>query len=79
MVEIVALTFGVKSEELNAALCEISFSERTSSILSDEERENLYRLSMLVRSCNGCISRDKTGLTDPEDEDIMLSNIIVPI
>jgi hypothetical protein len=78
VVEIVALTFAVDFDKLNAAIYDGFIPEETTTILCDSERADLLAHSKMVRKFHGQLSRKETTSISREDEQALCSHIVAP-
>ncbi|KZM21356.1 uncharacterized protein EKO05_0008878 [Ascochyta rabiei] len=78
VLEIISITFNANFDKFNAALHKRTMTTRTSSILSDQEREDLYKLSVLVRKVDKQFSDRKISTVNEEDESTLRKAIFIP-
>ncbi|KAF9701945.1 hypothetical protein EKO04_000422 [Ascochyta lentis] len=78
VLEIIAITFNADFDKLNAALYKQKIAEQTSSILCDQERADLYRLSTIVRKVHKQLRDRQISTVDEEDESTIRNCIIMP-
>lgn len=78
IIEILAMTFSPNFDRLNTALCGSETAERTTSTLSELEREGLFHLSCLVRKTRQMVLKGQASAISFEDKQEIRDAIIEP-
>ncbi|KAJ4350966.1 hypothetical protein N0V95_004250 [Ascochyta clinopodiicola] len=78
VLEIIAITFNANFDKLNTAIHGQATPSQTSSILSNQERSDLYKLSLLVRKVHKQLSDRQISTVDEEDEEKLRNAVFRP-